>query len=397
MAENVGPRPTEIEDQLRRMLASMRFKNAPKQSDFLILAVSRALQGKKTPGYIIARALFPKEFGKADSTHVRVTAGNLRDTLKEYYNGEGYRDPIVIALPVPSEDRTVRPAEGDAYTPSFIYNSLDELAIHCKRAEAILARGLLGPNIDALHRFHFLAESAPENFEVALGLAEAWCSLMDWASFYDQVELERFSQESLTLLNKLKPRAAKHWKFHAVSGRLFTQMRELDRAKAEFSTALRLSRPKTESYLPYFAFLAISGNSNLSVRLAEKHLLLRLDDPTAHVAYCGILLTLGYIDDADKLLSGALYMHANSGLVCRFAFLLRVFQRRADEAIKYWEDMMNLADAATLAATGGMARKFLEAWPDAERRIFYDRIADVDNRRSLMANDASRVEKSLTK
>jgi hypothetical protein len=102
------PTKPEIEEQLQRMLSGKRFRNAKNQADFLALGVRRALGGKKTPGHIIAKELFPEKFQRAESTDVRVTASNLRQTLKRYYADEGIDDLVLIVLPEPPPDKKVK-------------------------------------------------------------------------------------------------------------------------------------------------------------------------------------------------------------------------------------------------------------------------------------------------
>ena len=120
---DLSPTPSEIREQLARMVASARFRNAFNQSAFLKLVVERALQGKKTSGHVIAKVLFGEKFSKGESTDVRVTATNLRKTLKRYYATEGSEDLTIIALPNPPEDKSVKLTEGQAYTPGFSYNN----------------------------------------------------------------------------------------------------------------------------------------------------------------------------------------------------------------------------------------------------------------------------------
>lgn len=118
-----SPTSIEIKSQLEHMLAGKRFKTAWSQAEFLELAVRRALEGKKTPGHIVAKTLFKEKFRKDESTDVRATANHLRATLKKYYTGEGHGDLVCIALPEPPEDKSIKLPEGEAYTPLFSYNS----------------------------------------------------------------------------------------------------------------------------------------------------------------------------------------------------------------------------------------------------------------------------------
>jgi hypothetical protein len=179
-SEDTRPSRPEIEEQLERMCSAKRFRNATNQSDFLAVVVNRALQGKKTPGHVIAKALFPLKFLKDESTDVRVTAGNLRGSLKKYFDGEGSDDPVRIFLPDPPEDKSVRPAEGEAYTPLFSYHPFQAVSFQYRLAEALLSKDSVGRTKDALHKFGEVLDLAPHHVGAALGMSEAWCCLLHW-------------------------------------------------------------------------------------------------------------------------------------------------------------------------------------------------------------------------
>src|SRR5579863_7827930 len=167
------PTSPETKDQLAHMLASMRFRNAPNRADFLELVVQRALQGKKTPGHVVRTVLFSD---KSDND-VRQTANNLRRTLKEYYANEGREDLVVIALPDPPKDKTIKLPEGEAYTPRFSYNVNHPVGQEFVLGEFHRSRGTIEDNFTALDHYNRVLKLAPSHIGANIGTAEVWTGL----------------------------------------------------------------------------------------------------------------------------------------------------------------------------------------------------------------------------
>jgi TolB-like protein/lipoprotein NlpI len=104
-----GREPAEIStpslfvSQLARILESRYFSGAEGRSRFLRYVVERVLQNRQgeLKEYIIGLEVFRRgeAFDPKTDSIVRVEARNLRAKLRDYYQGEGVRDPIRIELP----------------------------------------------------------------------------------------------------------------------------------------------------------------------------------------------------------------------------------------------------------------------------------------------------------
>jgi hypothetical protein len=96
----------EILGQVRRILASKRFINAPKAKNLLNYIVEKAQAGLEgdLKEILIGQALYGKgpAFDPGTDRIVSQAAGDLRKRLTEYYADEGQRDHCVIAIPVGS-------------------------------------------------------------------------------------------------------------------------------------------------------------------------------------------------------------------------------------------------------------------------------------------------------
>ena len=94
----------EIPGQVRRILASKRFANAPKAKTLLKHIVEKALAGLDgdLKEILIAQALYRRgpAFDPGTDRIVSQAAGDLRKRLIEYYADEGRHDPLLIAIPI---------------------------------------------------------------------------------------------------------------------------------------------------------------------------------------------------------------------------------------------------------------------------------------------------------
>ena len=92
-----------IREELVRILNSGPFHQAQRRQRFLEYIVNEALagRGERLKGYSVAQAVFDRAetFDPNIDPIVRLEAGRLRDRLREYYDGDGRDDPVLIELP----------------------------------------------------------------------------------------------------------------------------------------------------------------------------------------------------------------------------------------------------------------------------------------------------------
>src|SRR5580698_9537320 len=104
MVDN-GAKPTtaEIEEELDRILSSKVFASAQRSQAFLRYVVERSLTDAppSLKEYSIATDVFARshDYDPSIDATVRVEAGRLRSRLREYYDGDGKDDLIVIDIP----------------------------------------------------------------------------------------------------------------------------------------------------------------------------------------------------------------------------------------------------------------------------------------------------------
>lgn len=97
------PPSDECLQQLQRILQSVTFRNATTIQELLQFLATRALEGSAEPlkEYTIGVEAFgrPQDFDPKTDTIVRVQIHRLRQKLKEYYDGDGTHDPILVEIP----------------------------------------------------------------------------------------------------------------------------------------------------------------------------------------------------------------------------------------------------------------------------------------------------------
>jgi len=142
----LSPPPSEdCLRQIHRVLQSVAFRNAVTLQQLLQFLASRALdhsQQEPLKEYTIGVEAFgrPQDFDPKTDTIVRVQIHRLRQKLKEYYDSDGNRDPILIEIP-----------KGH-YLPRFeVLVAADQVAVASavSRRESEIAMGtdpLVGPH-----------------------------------------------------------------------------------------------------------------------------------------------------------------------------------------------------------------------------------------------------------
>lgn len=362
------PTSSEIEDQLARMLASRRFRNAENQSKFLALVVRRALEGKKTSGYVIAKELFPdkldiKPDGKIEiiATDVRATASNLRKTLRRYQADEGREDPLIISLPKPSEDRTARLPEGEAYTPQFDYSPIHSVVREMRLGEHFYRRGLIEDEERAFAHFSRALSVCPHHIEAAIGVMESSCSLLEWGQALDDAKWRVSTDQAARVLDLELMRGSTYWRLYAAMGNVYFHLggERIDQAGKHFTRAKLLDRESTESYLPYLDFLIFGGDKHEALTLSEKYLEAHEDDIRAYTTRFLALALSKKFDEAQAVLERALIIDKSNTQICYYIAQFRLWRHRDREALPHIELMKALTDDRSFRKTAGeLAKRF---------------------------------------
>jgi len=104
--------PSEVREQLNRIVSGQTFKAAEREKAFLRYVVERTIEGRgaELKEYTIGVEAFERGdgFDPRRDTIVRTEARNVRRRLARYYEEEGHGDPVRIELPK------------GGYTPQFV-------------------------------------------------------------------------------------------------------------------------------------------------------------------------------------------------------------------------------------------------------------------------------------
>ena len=298
------PRKFEVKDQLKRMLASPRFVNAPNPSAFLEYVVQRAIEGKKTSGHHLASHLFKDKFVKDESADVRVTKSNLGKLMAKYYAQEGHDDIVIITFPEAPKDKSIKLKEGEAYTPRFSYNPEYWLATGLRFGYISLDRWSYKNHLRAFEIFSALLEKQTGHVGPTLGLVETLCNFDD-RNWQNPLHVEWYST-CCDLLSTLPPEDHRYWRYWAVRGLVELTQGDLEKAKTAFEEALALDRALTEGYEPYITFIFKTNKTGEGLALANRYLGQHLGDASAHARFGLFLVQAGRFDEGMKYLAGAL-------------------------------------------------------------------------------------------
>lgn len=113
--------PGEVQEQLQRIESSAGFRGSARLQRFLRIAVERTLAGQadQLKEYVVGRDVFERgeRYDPRTDSIVRVEARRLRSKLRQYYQGEGASDPVIIRFPrgsyVPEFTRAGHSAEAE--------------------------------------------------------------------------------------------------------------------------------------------------------------------------------------------------------------------------------------------------------------------------------------------
>jgi len=272
MADSVQPSRAEIERQLDWMLLHPLFRVREKQAEMLAYLVRSALEGAKLSELHIQQAVFPDPPYDPEDSHVRTNINSLRKTLRDdYYAGDGQSDPVIIALPDPTEHKTpsgklVKLKPGEAYTPTFSYNPRAPIAKQFALAHYFMHGGL--PEIErSLKHIAAIQKAEPDHPEAALSFAEAaGCQLLLLGT--SEEEGRGVLINGLLALIELRvPAGTDAWRTHNIRGFLFTVNGQLERAENEFVQALTLDRQATINRGWYAFFLHLTGREQEALQL----------------------------------------------------------------------------------------------------------------------------------
>jgi tetratricopeptide (TPR) repeat protein len=313
-ADGINPGKHEVERQLDRMLAHPLFKARAKQAAIFKFLVKGFLGGKKIDEKALFRRFFKLENYNDATTHVRTNVSYLRDLLEKYYDGDGWNDVIVIALPAPARSgrgkkhyKIVKRPPGQAYAPQFSYNPRAPIAKQFAIAHFVLAGG--PSQIEqSLWKLDDLNKAEPGHPDVALSVAEAVASQLMLGVYAEDLRAPLIAG-MLDSIAKLE--GANVWRVRNVRGLLYVCAGEMEKAKKEFTAALKRDRQSTISRGWYTYYLIRTGREEEALKLvglvAEEH----ANNAQAQAVWGFYLLEAKRWSEAERAFSGSLALDRN--------------------------------------------------------------------------------------
>jgi tetratricopeptide (TPR) repeat protein len=313
-ADDANPVRHEVERQLQRMLAHPLFAARPQQARLFEFLVRSALDEKEVTEKDIRAAFFPTPPYSPESTVARTTVNFIRgELLREYYDGEGKDDPVLIALPDPKKNKTasgksIKLPPGTAYKPAFSYNPRHDIAKEFALAQHFL-RGTPSQITDALLHLAKVEEMEPDQPDTVLAAIEAYAIQMLLGMPED--ERKMYLEAGFDCLARIAPRVPDYWRIHVVRGLLYCADGYFETAKREFDAALALDRESTRRSDWYSYLLFRTGREEEAIQIEADDAAEGVADAGAQAAH-GILLCHAHrFEEAERALKHALEIDRN--------------------------------------------------------------------------------------
>ena len=292
-----SPRRYEVEKQLERMLGRAPLATARRLAAILEFAVASVLNGRDISEKEIAWEVFGGY--NPESPIVRVSAGDLRTKLRQYYEGPGREDLVVISLP-----------PGPSYKPVFSYHKHSPCLRHYRRGLARLFNPLASSTSlsRAISDFEKAIEVDPgfapayarKSEAEVLGtiLSDAFDVMVPrWRIFID----DPFGFSVMKAL-ELDPKLVAA---HIIRATVHTVLAEWDDAEREFSLALTLDPVETRGSWWYAAYLLTTGRLDDALNNAEAIVSENVGSRNAALVYALFLYVARRYQEAIEILDHA--------------------------------------------------------------------------------------------
>jgi Flp pilus assembly protein TadD len=315
-AEGINPARHEVERQLDRMLAHPLFQARSVQTGIFAFLVDSALNRRKVEELDIFLRFYPEKNPGDGGTDVRTNVNFVRKLLKEYYEGDGKDDPVIITLPAPEripqpdgKYKLIKRPPGEAYKPVFSYNPRSAMAKELTIASHLLSGGPAQIE-QGLWHLDTIFKADADHPDMVLGTAEAVGSQILLGVYNDDIR-KGLIAAAMEWIDRVAPEVPDYWRVPMVRGLLNYCDGDLDNAGKEFDTALALDRQSTVSRGWYTQYLFAVGRQEEALQLVGLYADERADNAQAHGLH-GIYLTqAGKYEEAEKVFAQALHLDRN--------------------------------------------------------------------------------------
>jgi tetratricopeptide (TPR) repeat protein len=286
------PVRAEIEEQLKTMLAGPRFKTAQTQADILECAVKAVLNGKKPTQDYIGKEVFGESFVREENDGVRVNFISLRKTIVRYYQHEGAEDKVIISLPEPSKDKTLKRPKGEAYKPSFKYNPKHRISKFYDLGKVLLNRPMPSfRNTYASDCFTAVLHLQPDHCDALIGFAESTCL----ETFFYGLARMRIG-DAFDAASKAFALHPENWHAAGALGMAYSFLNEMELAEEHFRKAYSLDENQTLRYGWFHYFLFLEGHTEEALQLAS----LRVSDDPGDISAVVIRTIYSYLLQSEE-------------------------------------------------------------------------------------------------
>lgn len=264
------PGKREIQAQTHRLLESRRFLNSPSQAALLEVIMQSHLAGEALDGKTIGKRTFPN-YVPGNSSDVRITAFNLRESLADYYKDEGSHDPVIIEV-----------LKGKNYPAKADYNPKADAVKHYASALACMANVNSYPwkVVNSLG-FCQMAMEADPSFAPAYSLFSEFALCFasnrrgDITEFgFGPYKGKRKLRQDIGLAREYAIRSVllnrNHWRGYVALGAYRACCSRWEAAERAFAKAMKLDPDQTSSDPWYCFYLVAVGKGEEALETAYK-------------------------------------------------------------------------------------------------------------------------------
>jgi tetratricopeptide (TPR) repeat protein len=310
--DNPKPGPTEIRQQLARILQSEHFRHRVRPGELLTLLVEKHIEGKTLDEEEIRAALYAGLYDP-DGTNVRTAVSIVRGLIGKYHKGEGLHDPVTISLPKKFSKEAPRKGQPKPYPVVCEYNPKRQDLALFRLARQAMERGTPAKVRKALETFETILRNHPEHLEAKIARLECLCLTVLYIP--DARTRREIIDDAVESGRNLVEDNPTNWRARLLFATALACRRSWDVAICELAEAIRIDHDHEMRQSLWFpAMCLLTGKGENARDIAYGIATGRIDDRNAWAAYGFFLYFNREFEAAEKIFLMAIGLDDHSWL-----------------------------------------------------------------------------------
>lgn len=333
------PSPPEIKAALNRLMASGAFTRRQKPSEVFDLLVRKSLNGITLSEEDIRREIYPTPPYDPRDPHVRTAIHAIRNSmLPEYYESEGWYDPIEISLPKRDSRSEKGRKRREAYPVvakySLIYSKLTTLKI----ARSVLSQGTPHAIRRSLALFEAVTRVHPKHFDASLARVECLC--LDAICFAPTRPHQEIIDEALSIAEYFVSENPKRHRAHLAHGIALLFANRLNESYSAFNRVAEISPEHLYESFWLSALLICLNRTSDACKMCAQMLFRRGDVPAWTIYGLCLYMDRQFKESKDILLTLARLL--DNWLACIGLTCLYLSTGQPEDAVTWYREAANI-------------------------------------------------------